>query len=316
MDSFFATILAAVLGALALTAAEAQELNPGRPITIIVPFAAGGATDVVMRAAGQRLSQRLNMTVLVDNRPGASGAIGVRVGARAEPDGHTLATISAPLVQNQAIFKQPGYDFAHDFIPLANLAAVPILVVAKADSKLRTMDDLFAHAKAHPGTLSIGTSSPPQIAYLRWGTQLDLNAVPYRGSSLIVNDVVAGQIELGNIVYSDIAPHLETGKVRALFATSLKRISTLPDLPVLAERVPGFESISWFGLGVPANTPKTIVDRLKKELVDIARSDEFREFLSKLYLLPIDSPADLETDIKNELEKWKRLVKDGIVAQQ
>jgi tripartite-type tricarboxylate transporter receptor subunit TctC len=307
----------ATIAGLALASTlSAQELNPTRPITIIVPFAPGGATDVVMRATGQRLSQRLNMTVLIENRPGASGAIGIRASARAEPDGHTLGTISAPLVQNEAIFKQPGYAIARDFAPLANMAAVPILVVANAESKLRTMADLFAHAQAHPGTLSIGTASPPQIAYLRWGTKLDINAVPYRGSSLIVNDVVAGQIELGNIVYSDIAPHLEAGKVRALFATSLKRVPTLPDLPVLAEKVPGFESISWFGLGAPTDTPKPIVDRLRRELIEIAQSEDFKGFLSKLYLLPIDAPANLDADIKNELEKWTQLVKDGIVPQQ
>jgi tripartite-type tricarboxylate transporter receptor subunit TctC len=309
-------LLSALLALVACTTASAQGLNPSRPITIIVPFPPGGATDVVIRAVGQRLSQRLNISVLIENRPGASGATGLRFSARADADGHTLATISGPLVRNEVVLKEPGFHIDRDFIPLASFAAVPTLVVAKADLKIQSMDEFFEYAKAHPGALSIGATSPLLISYLRWATKLDITPIPYRGSAPIVNDVVAGQVDLGLIVHSDVAPHLETGKIRPLFTCSLERIAALPNLPALSERVPGFESVTWFGLALPAKTPQPIVDLLRKELVEIATSADLRQFLTDRHLTPSEAPAELDALIQRERNIWARLVKEGVLPQQ
>ena len=306
----------ALLGFTSPQRATAQGLQTGRQIVLIVPFAAGGPTDIVARGAAQRLGDRLKTSVVVENKPGSAGAIGAQALARAEPDGHTIGIISAPLAQNQAIYKSPGYVLDRDFVPLALLATAPTVLVGKSGLPFKTMTDLFDYVKANPGKLSVGSASPPQIAYLKSATRLEVNAVPYRGSAQILTDVLGGQIDLGFMPYNDAAPHLESGKVVPLFTTALKRLKQVPEMAAVAEHVPGFTFQTWFGVGAPAKTPASIVSKLAKELIEIASSDEYRTFLQNSNIEAAEDPAQFDKVIKDEVAIWTKLVTDGVIPQQ
>ena len=281
---------------------------PARAITIVVGTAPGGPTDTISRAAAQRLAERFKQNVIIENRAGASGNLAAQTVAKAEPDGYTLITLLAPLAQNQATFKTPGFNIQQDFKPIAHMASTDMMIVGRSSLPVRNLAQLIAHAQANPGKLSVGSQSPPQGEYLKRTIKVDINVVPYRGSQLITNDVIGGQIDLGLVPYSDVAQHIASGSVVALFNCGPKRITKLPAIETVAESFAGFGFWSWYGFAVPAKTPDAIVDVLRKELGDIARSEDFRGFVSGLGLATVDQPDKFGEVIDAEVALWKRLV--------
>ena len=297
---------AAGAGLLAPQFAQA-DTYPSRTVTIVAPAAAGGPTDLIGRASAQRLADRFKQNFIVENRGGASGNIGAQYVAKADPDGNTLMVMLAPLAQNIAIFKQPGFAIG-DFKPLAHMASVDLVMAARKDLAVNSLDEFLTYVKTHK--ISCGSQSPPQMEYLKRTTKVDFTVVPYKGSSLIANDLIAGQIDIGLVPYSDIAQHLAAGNAKVLFTNGPKRVRKLPNVQAVGERFPGFYFWSWYGLAAPAKTPEPIVQRLRAELVDIAKSPDFLAMIDKIGLAPVDHPEKFDEVIKAEVSQWKRLVKE------
>jgi tripartite-type tricarboxylate transporter receptor subunit TctC len=278
---------------------------PSRTVTIVAPAAAGGPTDLIGRASAQRLSDRFKQNFIVENKGGASGNIGAQYVSKGESDGYTLIVMLAPLAQNIAIFKQPGFAI-EDFRPLAHMASVDLVMAARKDLPANSLDEFLTYVKTHK--ISCGSQSPPQIEYLKRTTKVDFTVVPYKGSSLITNDLIAGQIDIGLVPYSDIAQHLAAGNAKVLFTNGPKRVRKLPNVQTVGERFPGFYFWSWYGIAAPAKTPEPIVQRLRTELVDVAKSPDFLALIDKIGLAPVDHPEKFDEVITAEVAQWKRLV--------
>jgi tripartite-type tricarboxylate transporter receptor subunit TctC len=298
---------AALLSPSILTTARA-DTYPSRPITIVVPAAAGGPSDTIGRASGVRLQQIFNQTVIVENKGGASGNLGAASAAKAEPDGYTLVVLLAPLAQNVAIFREPGFNLEKDFTPLAHMASVDLVIAARKNLPIANLDEFIAYTKANPGKISCGSQSPPQMQYLMKATGINMTVAPYKGSSLITNDLIGGQIDVGLVPYSDIAQHVAAGNAKVLFTNGPKRVRQLPDVMAVGERFPGFYFWSWYGIAAPAKTPAPVVERLRTELTAIAKTPDFVAFVSKLGLAPVDEPGKFNDVINAEIAQWKRLV--------
>lgn len=304
-----AAAAAPLLPALSPWPAQA-DTYPSRPITIFVPAAAGGPSDTIGRAAAKSLQERLKQSVVVENRGGAAGNLGAQAAARAAPDGYTLVVLLAPLAQNVAIFKDPGFNLEADFVPLAHMASVDLVIAARKDLPVNNLDEFLAYTKANPGKIACGSQSPPQMQYLMSVTKANFTVVPYKGSALIKQDLVGGQLDAGLVPYSDIAEHVKAGAVKVLFTNGPKRVRQLPNVQAVGEKFPGFYFWSWYGLAAPAKTPAPVVELLRKELVTLAKAPDFVDFVDKLGLSPVDNPGDMNTVIANEVAQWKRLAEE------
>jgi tripartite-type tricarboxylate transporter receptor subunit TctC len=285
--------------------AFAQTDYPNRTVTIVAPAAAGGPTDIIGRASAQRLTDRLKQNFIVENKGGAAGNLGAQVVAKAEPDGYTLVVMLAPLAQNIAIFKQPGFAI-EDFRPLAHMASVDLVMAARKDLPVNNLEEFLAYTKSNK--ISCGSQSPPQMEYLKRTTKAEFTVAPYKGSSLIVNDLVGGQIDIGLVPYSDIAQHLAAGNAKVIFTNGPKRVKKLPNVQAVGEKFPGFYFWSWYGIAAPAKTPEPIVQKLRAELIDIAKSPDFLALVDKIGLAPVDHPEKFNEVIAAEVAQWKRLV--------
>jgi tripartite-type tricarboxylate transporter receptor subunit TctC len=283
---------------------------PSQTITIVAPASAGGPTDTIGRAAAKGLQERLKQNVIVENKGGAGGLIGGKYVAKAKPDGYTLCVLLAPIAQNMAIYREPGFNLATDFIPLAHMASVDLVIAARKDLPVNNLDEFLAYVKANPNKLSCGSQSPPQMQYLMRTTGLKYTVVPYKGSALIANDLIGGQIDIGLVPYSDIAQHVKAGTAKVLFTNGPKRVRQLPNVMRMGERFPGFYFWSWYGIAAPAHTPEPVVARLRKELIEVAKTPEFIAFVDRLGLAPVDHPEKFSEVINTELAQWKRLVKE------
>src|SRR4051794_1147643 len=266
----FAAALCAILHA--ITPAAAQDY-PTRPVTIVVPFAAGGTTEILARIVGQKLQERLGRPFLVEMKPGAGTAVGSNAVAKATPDGYTLLmATSTPMAINVTLHKNLPYDPATDFVPLALVAQSPFVLLVNRDLPVKSVADLVAYAKANPGKLSFGSGGAGAPHHLfgelfksMTGTQM--THVPYRGSLPALNDVVAGHIQF---MFCDVPPAagmIQAGRVRALGVSTTTRLPAFPDIPPVSEAgVPGFDAAAWLMLVAPAKTPQPIVDKLHSEL--------------------------------------------------
>ena len=251
----------------------AAENYPTRPVTIIVPYAPGGGTDLLARIVGQELAKRLGKSFIVENRPGGGTVIAAVAAARAPPDGYTLLMgTSTPLAINATLHRNLPYDPVADFVPLALVANVPFVLVVNPSLPVKSVSELIKLAKEEPGSLSYGTSGPGSPHHLyselfKSMTGIEMTHIPYKGSVPALTDVVAGHIPLMFVDLGPAQPMIKDGKVRALGVSSAVRVASLPDVAPIAEvGVPGFEAVAWQMLVAPANTPKEIVDTLYKEL--------------------------------------------------
>jgi tripartite-type tricarboxylate transporter receptor subunit TctC len=319
MHSFARSIFAALaLTALVSSPAPAQSY-PTRPVTIIVPLAAGTGMDLLARLYGEQLAQALGKPVVVENRPGAALTLGTAAIATAAPDGHTLGVSTAsPLAIGPVLYKKVSYDPAKDFAPIHFYAKSPFVLVVNPALPIKSVPDLIKHAKASANPMSYSTPGAGAFQHLstefmmqRFG--LKMTHVPYRSSPQAISDIAAGHVDLGFAEAGASLPLIREGKLRALAVSSSTRLPTLPDVPPFGEAAgaPDFEAVSWHALFGPAATPKEIVDRLHNEMKRIMSAPEMKKRASDIGLLPVDSPSveEIRRYIAAEQDKWGSLVR-------
>lgn len=301
--------------------AVAQQAWPTKPISLVVPFAAGGTTDVLARALADRLSQSLGQPVVVESKPGAGATIGADYVAKARPDGHTLLMGAVHHTIAPSVYKSLPYDFSKDLAPVTTVALVPNVLVVNASTAVKNVSELVALLKASPGKYSYGSNGNGTAQHLI-GTQFQQVTdtsfihVPYRGSGPLATDLLGGQILMSFDTVTPVLPHIKAGKLRALAVTTAKRSGALPDVPTLEESgLKGFDIGTWFGLLAPAATPPEILNRLNTEAVKIIQSPEFRARMAEIGAEPIgNSREQMAQQIANDTVRFAKLVKDGKVT--
>jgi tripartite-type tricarboxylate transporter receptor subunit TctC len=315
-------VLAGLFAALLWAPAHAQDY-PVRPVTIVVPYAVGGGTDILGRMVAQRLEQQLGGSFIIENRSGAGGTTGAAFAARANPDGYTLLMAPSPtLAVAVTIYKNLAYDPLADFVPLALIAQTPFVLVVNPSLPVRSIAELIALAKAEPGRLAFGSAGPgtPHHLYaelFKSMTGIEMSHVPYRGSLPLLSDVVAGHIPLTFIDFGPSIGMLQAGKVRPLGLSTKTRLAQFPDIPTIAEAgVAGFDAASWQMIVAPAKTPRPIVDRLHGELMRAVALPEFKAQIINGGMLPMDNPSveGLQDFVKSEIIRWGAVVRRAGLA--
>jgi tripartite-type tricarboxylate transporter receptor subunit TctC len=310
-----AIALSVVFSVAAGTETRSETNWPSRPIRIIVGFAAGGSTDVTARVVAQALSERLGQQVFVENRPGAGGNIGAETVAKADPDGYTLLlTTNGTLAANPSLFKTLPFNVKKDFAPIALTARIPNLLVVNPSVPANDVADFIAYAKANPGKLNFGSSGNGTSLHIAGElfnvlAGVNMTHVPYRGGALALTDLLGGQIQVMFEPLVEVIQQVRAEKVKALGVTTVKRSALLPDVPTIAESLPGYEITAWNGLLAPAATPADIVTRLNRATNDALHSREVQEKLAEQGSEPAGgTPAEFGAFLDSELIKWKKLV--------
>ena len=309
---------ALAFAALASIAMPAQaQTYPTKPIRLVVPFPAGGTTDILARAVAQKLSETLGQQVIVDNRPGAGGNIGSELVARSAPDGYTLlmGTVGTHAI-NVSLYPKLPYDPVKDFTPIVLMAGVPNVLVVNPSLPARSVSELIAYAKANPGKLNFASSGSGTSIHLSGElfkvlTGVQMTHVPYKGSAPALTDLVGGQVQLMFDNLPSSLAFIKAGKLRALAVTSKTRAAALPDVPTMVEAgVPDFEASSWFGILAPAGTPRDIVVRINAEVAKWLATPDAREKLAGQGAIAAGgAPEDFARHIASETAKWARVVK-------
>jgi tripartite-type tricarboxylate transporter receptor subunit TctC len=291
---------------------------PNRPIKIIVPYAAGGAVDIVARAIGQPLAEALKQPVIVDNRPGASANIGMEMVAKAAPDGYTLLMASTGIATNMALFPNLTFDGRRDFVPIAKIGYAPLVIVVPAASPIKLLKDLIAMAKAEPGKLtyaSAGNGSSGHLAgeLLKSTAKIDVLHVPYKGGAPAITDLLGERITFMPINPVEVIAHIRAGKLRALAVASEKRVPLLPDVPTVAEAgLSGYEASVWWGLASPGKTPPEIIRQLNIETNSALANPAVANKLAELGVVVTPStPDDFAAFIASQTELWSRVIRSG-----
>ena len=308
-------LLLVAAASFAASAAHADTW-PAKPVTLIVPFPAGGTTDVLARALAERLTLSLGQTVIVESKPGAGATLGADLVAKARPDGYTLLVGAVHHTIASAVYKKLPYDFQRDFAPLTTIAMVPNVLVVNAASPAKNVADLVALGKASKDRLSYGSNGNGTAQHLI-GTQfenltgVDLLHVPYKGSGPLTTDLLGGQVSMSFDTITPVLPHVKAGKLRALAVSTAKRSSALPEVPTLAEAgLKGFDIGTWFGVLAPVATPKEISAKLSAEMIKAIHSSEFKKRMDEIGAEPIgDTPDQMARRIKDETDKFAGLVK-------
>ena len=291
------------------------QAYPTRPVRIVVGFAAGGPNDILARLLGQRLSERLGQTFIIENRPGASGNIATEAVVRSAPDGYTLMTISPTNAVNATLYEKLNFDFTRDIAPVATIFRGPFIMTVHPGVPAQTVPEFIAYAKANPGKInyaSVGNGSPAHLGteLFKMMTGVDMVHVPYRGGAPAITDTIAGQVQLYLVPTVASIEYVRAGKMRALAVTTATRSEALPDLPTIGEFVPGFEASIWFGIGAPKGTPREIVDLLNREINAGLINLKIKEQLAALGGTALaGSPADFGKLIAAETEKWGRVIR-------
>lgn len=307
--------LVTILG-LGATLATAQRY-PSKSIRLIVPNSPGGQTDLLGRLIGQKLSEKWNQPVIVDNRSGANTIIGITLAAKAAPDGYTLAVASTSIAINPGLVPNLPYDGLKEFSPITNLASIPFLLVVHPSVPGKTVKDLIALAKAHPAQLTFGSGgrgSPSHLSgeLLKAMAGINVVHVPYKGLGQSLVGLLSGQIDMifaGPLI---VLPHVKAGRLRAIAVGSAKRFPAMPEIPTIAESgLPGYECGIWFGILSPAGTPPSIVSQLHKEIVNILALPDVRQRFDAINATVIgDTPEHFSAFIKAETSKWSRIAKN------
>jgi tripartite-type tricarboxylate transporter receptor subunit TctC len=295
---------------------------PSRPVTMIMPFAAGGGSDLLARALAEYLSETLGQQFIVENRTGAGGNVGAAAVAKAAPDGYTIMFgTPGPLANNKLIYKNLPFDPEQAFLPIVLIGKSPLIITAKASLPVKDIKELAAHAKANPGKLTVGSPGNGTLGHitsllLQRELGISMTNVPYRGTSEVVKDLLGEQIDLAMDFMPSYAPLVREGKVRALAVTTADRSTDLPDVPTVKEAgFRTFEASAWFALVAPAGVPGEIVGKLNAAANDFLKSAKGQDALAKLSTKAAGgSPADLKTFIASELQKWGPVVKEANIS--
>jgi len=295
----------------------AQGTWPSKPIQLVVPWPAGGGTDIIARTIANKLQARLGTPVIVDNRAGASGLIGTQYAAKAEPDGYTIVLgVTNTHAINPTYFKKLPYDPVKDFQPISMLAVGPHVLVVNAKLPVKTLPELVAMVKAQPGKLSFASYGNGSTAHLlgeqmKQTDHLDMTHVPYRGIPPALQDLIGGQVTMLFSTTAAALPHIKSGNLRALAITSEKRLELLPDVPTMIElNRPDATLNHWYGLLAPAGTPRAVVDRLSKETRAALQGNDVKDTFTQAGVTPWPmSPEEFAAFIRSEIAKWGKLVK-------
>ena len=315
-----ALLLAALALASVAGAAHAQAW-PSKPVSLVVPFPAGGTTDVLARALAERLSPAIGQPVIVENKPGAGATIGADHVAKAKADGHTLLIGAVHHTIASSVYKKLPYDFQKGFEPVTVIAMVPNVLVVNARTPAKNVNELVALIKAKPAEASYGSNGNGTAQHLI-GTQFQqqtgtrLQHIPYKGSGPLATDLLGGQILMSFDTITPVLPHIKAGKLRPLAVTTAKRSPALPDVPTLQEAgLKDFDIGTWFGVLAPVGTPKPVLDRLSAEATKIIQSPDFRKRMDDIGAQPVgNSPAEMAAQIRSETDKFSLLVKAGNVT--
>ena len=307
---------------LAVAPAVAMAAWPEKPVRLVVPFAAGGATDIVARLLAQKLSETWGQSVVIENRTGAGGNIGADVVAKSPPDGYTLLFTSGAIVTaNQHIYKSMTFDPAKDLVGITNAATGPQVIAVHPSAPFKDLAELIAYAKAHPGSVNfgsagIGTQTHLAAENFAHSAGIDITHVPYKGESAALTDLLGGQIQLVTPNIGAAVGYVQQGKLRALAVTSPTRSPQLPDVPAASETLAGFENAGWFGLMAPTGTPREVIERVQRDSARILLTEELRAKLAQQGMVPVaNTPSEFAAAIREQSARWARVVKDrGIVA--
>lgn len=306
----------------ALTA-SAQDAYPSKVVKIVVPFSAGGSTDLVARSLAERLGESWKQAVIVDNRAGAAGAIGTDAVAKSKPDGYTLllGTVTTHAVA-QTLYPKLPYNAQRDFVPITELVTIPQLLSVHPSLPVNSVQELVAYAKSKPGELayngSVGTTPHMSMELLAARAGIKMLPVPYKGSGPAMNDLVAGQLQTSFDVIMTTLPHVQAGRLRVLAVTSAKRSPLLPQIPTIAESgFPGYESDVWFGLFAPAGTPQHIVKKINADVRAVLAEPMMRQKLEATGFSVVgSSPNEFVVRIRDDIQKWRKLIIDANIKAE
>ena len=299
----------------ALSRMARAQAYPARPVRMMVGFAPGGSSDIAARVIGQWLSERLGQTFVIENRPGAGANIAAEAVVRAAPDGYTLLLISSSDTINATLYPKVSFNFVRDIAPVASLTRQPQVLMANPSFPATTFNELIAYAKANPGKVNIASAGNGAISHLsgellKMMTGVDLVHVPYRGAGPALTDLLAGHVQISFAGMAGSIEYLRTGKLRGLAVTTTTRAEALPDIPAVAEFVPGYEAISLFGIGAPKNTPAEIVDKLNREINAALADPKIAQRVADLGgSVLAGSAADFGKLIADETEKWGKVIR-------
>lgn len=313
-------VVASVCIGMAGTGAVLAADFPERPIRLIVPFAANGPNDVLARLVGVKLTEAWGQQVVVDNRPGAGTIIGTELMVRSQPDGYTLLMISASTAVNPTLKKKLPYDTRRDITPLVQLASAPNLLVTHPSVKARNLPEYLALAKAQPGAITYASGGTGTTTHLA-GELFSLTAgvklahIPYKGTGPANIDLLGGRVSSAFATILPVIPHVKAGRMRALGVTSRDRQNILPDVPAIAETVPGFEAISFYGIAAPTGVPKAVLDRLNREITRIITEPAMRTYLAQQGTTAVGSTqAQFTAFFNSELDKWSKVIRAAGIA--
>ncbi len=313
----------AALACVVVSFSAAAQDYPNKSIRFVVPYPPGGASDVVARLIGQKMSDTWKQQVVIENRAGANGIIAMSYVATSAPDGYTLLMSNVgPSAINPSIYKKLPYDAIKDFTPVSLTNLVPLMMVVNSSLDVSTVADFLARAKAAPGAWTYGTGGTGTAGHLAMelfmmNAGIKMQGVSYKGDGLALTDIIGGQITTMFTTVVSGAPHVQSGRLKALAVTTRQRLAALPNLPTVAEAAaqPGFEAVSWGGVMVPANTPRAVVNKLNVEINRILKLPEFREQLAKVGAETVgNSPEEFQAYLQAETEKWARVAKAASIS--
>ncbi|MSP96184.1 MAG: tripartite tricarboxylate transporter substrate binding protein [Betaproteobacteria bacterium] len=313
----------AACAALALFAAPSTPVHaqayPNHPLKLIVPFPPGGATDTLARSIAQKLTDSLGQPVVIDNRPGAGGNIGLEAAVRAPADGHTLVMVAtATMAINPTLYRNLSFDAGRDLAPVSFIAYVPNILVVNPAVPASNLAELIAYLKANPGKLNFASPGSGNSSHLagemfKQRAGVDIAHVPYKGDAPAFTDLIGGQVQMMFAIMVTAAPHIKAGRLRPIALAGVQRASNLPDVPTLSESgLPGFDAGAWFGVATTAGTPRDAIDRLNAEINKVLQLTEIQERLAPLGATPTRMTVEqFTTLVKDEREKWGKLIRDS-----
>jgi tripartite-type tricarboxylate transporter receptor subunit TctC len=304
-----------LLAGAAIAAPAWSQTYPSRPMHMVVGFAAGGGADIIARLIGQALSERLGQQIIVDNRPGAGTNIATEVVAKAAPDGYTLLLANSPNAINTTLYDNLSFDFIRDIAPVASIGRVPLVMVVNPSLPAKTVPEFIAYAKANPGKVNMGSGgngAPDHMSgeLFKALAGVGILHVPYRGVAPAITDLLGGQVQVIFGTMPAVIELVKAGKLRALAVTTATRSEALPDVPSVAEFVPGYEASQWYGIGAPKSTPAEAIERLNRETNAVLAEPRMKARLAELGAAVLSgSPADFGKLIVDETAKWAKVVK-------